>query len=122
MGSLSSRATFRDTSSTAGIGTITIPMLMYPLVAGVLAIDRLLSARQLGEPVLQGLIRRLFAVGIAFVVVVAALFTFVGVVSLFDPVTRDNLAESLLVTVLSALVAAAGAVAIRRLWRVAPMP
>jgi hypothetical protein len=80
-------ALFRDTHSTAGIGVATIPMFLYPLAAGVLAIDRLLFARRTGEPLLRGFARRLLAVGLSFVVVVAAIFTVVGVVGLFDPVT-----------------------------------
>lgn len=108
---------FRDTNSTAAIGVITIPILMYPLAAGVLAIDRLLTARRAGEPVLRGFVRRLVAVGLSFVVVIAALSTVVGIVSLFDPVTRDDLIGSLITTVVSAAAATGGAIAIRRLWR-----
>jgi len=113
---------FRDTHSTAGIGVITIPMLLYPLAVGVLAIDRLISARRAGEPVLRGFARRLLAVGLSFVVIIAAVFTVVGIVSLFDPVTRDDSVGSVIATVISAMAATGGALAIKRLWRVAPHP
>jgi len=111
---------FRDTHSTAGIGIATIPMFLYPLTAGALAIDRLLFARHTGEPLLRGFALRLLAAGMSFVVVVAAIFTVIGVVGLFDPVTRNDLAGSLITTVVCAATTAGGALAIKRLWRTPP--
>lgn len=114
---------FRNTHSTAGIGVITIPMLLYPLAVGMLAIDRLVIARRTGEPALRGFARRLVAVGLTFVAIMAAVFTVVGIVSLFDPVTRDDyVVGSVVTTVISATTATGGFIAIKRLWRIAPPP
>ena len=116
-------AVFRDTHSTAGIGVVTVPMLLYPLAVGVLAIDRLLFARRSGGPVLRGFVRRLLAVGLSFVVAVAATFAFVGILGLFDFGTSDDRGASAITTVLSAVTAAGGALGISRLWREArPRP
>lgn len=108
---------FRNTHSTAGIGIITIPMLMYPIAAAVLAVDRLFAARHEGEPVLSGFARRLVAVALSFVVVIAAVSMVVGIVSLFDPVTRGDLVGSFIVTAVSAAAATGGTIAIKQLWR-----
>lgn len=113
-------ALFRDTHSTAGIGVGTFPVLLYPLATGVLAVDRLLVARRTGEPALRGFARRLLAVGLSFVVVISAIITVVGVVSLFDRAARGDVAASVISTVVSAVVTAGGAFGVRRLWRTAP--
>ena len=115
-------AILRDTSSTAGIGMATIPMVLYPVTAGVLAVDRLLSARPASEADWRGFVRRLLAAVLSFVVIIAAISTWVRIFGLFDPVTRDDLAGSLISTVVSAAATAAGALAIKRLWRTPPSP
>lgn len=43
-------ALFRDTHSTAGVGVLTIPVILYALAAAVLAVDRLASLRGSRRP------------------------------------------------------------------------
>jgi len=57
---------------------------------------------------------------LAVVLALTASFTVVEVVGLFDPVTRNDLAGSLITTVVCAATTAGGALAIKRLWRTPP--
>lgn len=111
-------AMFRSTGSTAGIGIFTLPMLLYPLAAALLAMDRLLSGWRSGEEqLLRTLVRRIIAVGLCFVVLVAGVRTVFGIASLFHPSSRPDLAASLILTATSAAITIAGAIAVPRLWR-----
>lgn len=111
---------FRSTGSTAGIGVFTLPMVLYPLAAAVLAADRLLFGQSSGEErLLSALGRRLIAVALSFVVAAAVIQTSIAIWSLFDPVTRDP-AVSLPFTAISAAIAIGGGIAIHRLWRAPP--
>lgn len=113
-------ALFRSTGSTAGIGVFTLPMVLYPLAAAVLAADRLLFGQRSGEErLLSALGRRLIAVALSFVVAAAVIQTIVGIWTLFDPVTRDP-GESLVFTAISAAIAIGGGIGIHRLWRAPP--
>ena len=108
---------FRDTHSTAAIGLVTVPALTYPLAVAVLAVDRLLSARREGGAALRPFGRRLLAVGLCFVVVMASVSALASIASLFDPVARGDMGGSLAFTVVSGMAATGGALAIKRLWQ-----
>ena len=112
-------ALFRDQGSTAGIGVMTIPLLLYPGSLLVLAVDTLVAARGTGEAAWRGLLRRLLAVAVAFLVAIAAVFTLTGFLDLFDPEHRagEYFVESLVMTATSAVTAVAGFLLIKRLWR-----
>ncbi len=107
----------RSTSSTSAIGVITIPMLLYPLAVILATIDRLVGDWRSGEERLLGAFgRRILAAALSFVVVFAVVLTITGVASLLDPLIRDEVPTTVL-TIVSAGIAIAGGIGIKRLWR-----
>lgn len=111
-------AVFHDTHSTAGVGVVAFPILLYPLAGGVLAVDRAVADRRAGrEAVLRGLARRGLAAALALVVTPAVTLAVVSVADLFDPVPGGGIAGSLVSAAVYAAVAAVGILAMRRLWQ-----